>query len=393
MFGYLRTNRDLTLRDYDTYRAYYCGLCHALGRGYGILARAINSFEGTFLALLVDAQKGGSPSFITSPCVASPFSFRRAVDRTAALDFAAAATICGVSAKLQDDVADGEAGWPVRALVWSGRKWTRQAEDRLQALGFPMEDVQREWAAQRTLEGRPDDLDLMQAVEPSGRAYATIVAHTADLAGRPENKELLHELGYELGKVTCLLDSYRDYPLDVQFHRFNALRECMDFEAVRANAQGVPPEQMEQVQRRVQDSLQSIQDLFGAIGWRQHASIVENVLVTSLEETARRVLIEGNSEALDGSTKILGQRPGVLLRNPLSAVATLVPIVLLQGGDGCEPNCQPDCQPGCECTPLDCGDMGSDCCSSIEWGKCTEGCCSTNCDFDPSSSCCQNPPD
>ena len=42
MFGYVRPSDDrLTPADRETFRAAYCGLCHALGARYGLVGRYI----------------------------------------------------------------------------------------------------------------------------------------------------------------------------------------------------------------------------------------------------------------------------------------------------------------------------------------------------------------
>lgn len=42
MFGYVRPSDDrLTPADRETFRAAYCGLCHALGAQYGLVGRMI----------------------------------------------------------------------------------------------------------------------------------------------------------------------------------------------------------------------------------------------------------------------------------------------------------------------------------------------------------------
>ena len=56
MFGYIRPRRDtLLVRDYDRYRAAYCGLCRALGKRCGFAARFLVSYDMTFLYLLFRA--------------------------------------------------------------------------------------------------------------------------------------------------------------------------------------------------------------------------------------------------------------------------------------------------------------------------------------------------
>ena len=54
MYGYIRILKpELKFREYDDYRACYCGLCEALHRQYGSLARCTISYDMTFLVLLL----------------------------------------------------------------------------------------------------------------------------------------------------------------------------------------------------------------------------------------------------------------------------------------------------------------------------------------------------
>ena len=54
MFGYVRPVREeLKCKDFDLYRATYCGLCRELRRKYGLLAPMFLNFDFTFLALLL----------------------------------------------------------------------------------------------------------------------------------------------------------------------------------------------------------------------------------------------------------------------------------------------------------------------------------------------------
>ena len=54
MFGYITICRpELKVKEYDTYRTYYCGLCHSLKERYGQVPRLTLSFDMTFLAILL----------------------------------------------------------------------------------------------------------------------------------------------------------------------------------------------------------------------------------------------------------------------------------------------------------------------------------------------------
>lgn len=55
MFGYIRPCRpELKIKDEARFRAYYCGICKALGRRSGPLCRALLRYDLAFLALVRD---------------------------------------------------------------------------------------------------------------------------------------------------------------------------------------------------------------------------------------------------------------------------------------------------------------------------------------------------
>lgn len=54
MFGYVRPCRpELKCREFDLYRATYCGLCRCMRKRYGLVAPMFLSYDFTFLALLL----------------------------------------------------------------------------------------------------------------------------------------------------------------------------------------------------------------------------------------------------------------------------------------------------------------------------------------------------
>jgi hypothetical protein len=54
MFGYIRPLKgELKLREFEKFRACYCGLCSALGKEYGITSRLILNYDFFFLAALM----------------------------------------------------------------------------------------------------------------------------------------------------------------------------------------------------------------------------------------------------------------------------------------------------------------------------------------------------
>ena len=56
MYGYIVMNKpELKIREYERYRAYYCGLCKSLKTDAGMRGQISLSYDMTFLALLLSA--------------------------------------------------------------------------------------------------------------------------------------------------------------------------------------------------------------------------------------------------------------------------------------------------------------------------------------------------
>ncbi len=64
MFGYVRPLKgDLRVREYESFKAVFCGLCHSLSKNCGFAARFIVNYDLAFMAVLLSG--GEKPSFLT----------------------------------------------------------------------------------------------------------------------------------------------------------------------------------------------------------------------------------------------------------------------------------------------------------------------------------------
>ena len=54
MFGYVTVNRpEMKVKEFERYRAFYCGLCHELRAVYGPIGQATLTSDMTFLVILL----------------------------------------------------------------------------------------------------------------------------------------------------------------------------------------------------------------------------------------------------------------------------------------------------------------------------------------------------
>jgi Family of unknown function (DUF5685) len=103
-------------------------------------------------------------------------------------------------------------------------RWVRQGTEAGQSLGFDTNVLVAAMDRQADLEASAGPgSSVLLVTEPTETAVAAAFAHTAVLAGRPENEAPLREVGQLFGRLAHLLDAVEDYHDDVARGKWNPL--------------------------------------------------------------------------------------------------------------------------------------------------------------------------
>jgi len=215
VYGYIRPNKgELKIREYESFRTVYCGLCHCLRRRYGLAARFILSYDITFLSmLLIGSEKVCKEQ---RRCPASPFRRRTCLASTPALDAAADYSVILSYWKLRDTVHDEGfiRSLPARLglLLLSGayRRAARRA---------PEFDRQ----AKENLEGLSElERSRCPSLDRTADRFASMLQGAAG-QGDGERERILSQLFYHIGRTVYILDAVDDLAEDVRRKRYNPL--------------------------------------------------------------------------------------------------------------------------------------------------------------------------
>lgn len=270
MFGYVRPLRpELKCRDFDLYRATYCGLCRCLRRRYGLVAPMLLNFDFTFLALLLWEVE---PSFTPcrGRCHANPLVKKPMCPDGPALELAADATILLTWWKVKDSVAD-ESLWrgiPARLLEVilypAYRKAARQRPDFDRTTRTCLEEL-----AALEREGCP-------SIDRTADTFARILQAAAPEEG--EQGRVLRQLLYHLGRWIYLVDARDDLAEDRLAERYNPI-------ALRYGPEGDDPS----LKQTLDYSLELIGAAFqlGEFGCR--TPLLENIVYLGLPLVQRAV--------------------------------------------------------------------------------------------------------
>ncbi|WP_351232994.1 DUF5685 family protein [Streptomyces sp. NPDC002133] len=230
MFGIVRPCTHRLTDDLKTeWMAHLCGLCLALRADHGQLARVVTNYDGLIVSVLTEAQTVRTAELrrTAGPC---PLRAMRTapVARGEGARLAAAVSLVLASAKVRDHVADRDGVLARRPVAAAARmvalSWDRAGARTGRELGFDTDVLVDAVDRQTGIEalagpGTP----LLAVTEPTETATAAAFAHTAVLAGRPQNVAPLAEAGRLFGRLAHLLDAVEDREADAASGAWNPL--------------------------------------------------------------------------------------------------------------------------------------------------------------------------
>jgi len=209
--------RITNARHRQAYRLHMCGLCHALGDDFGLLARWLTSYEMILLNLLTNAQRPAAPASVPRRCPLNPTRMV-ATNTDSGSHLAAAAAVALAKVSVVDDVQDG-GGLGARALNRLMERANAAALRALQDLDFEAQAITQLSTQQPAAEADPQQ----DPTTPTAATCAALFAATAQLAAQPHNAEPLSRLGAHYGAYLYLMDAYRDFAQDMLRGDYNPL--------------------------------------------------------------------------------------------------------------------------------------------------------------------------
>ena len=197
----------------ERFRSVYCGLCHTLGKRYGLGARFILNYDFTFLAILL--SDGENAECGCARCIAHPMRKRCYQKRGAALDLAADESVILAYWQLRDGVAD-HGFW--KGLVYRFLSLLlRSAYQKAAALRPEFDACTREQL--KTLSKL--EQENCPSMDRAADAFAQLLGGAAAGLEDPVRRRVLGQMLYHLGRWIYLVDAADDLKRDAHSGNYN----------------------------------------------------------------------------------------------------------------------------------------------------------------------------
>lgn len=214
MFGYvLPVTAELKVREWNAYRAYYCGLCKQLAREYGFAARMLLNYDLVLAALLADGAAGITPRLCPERCIAGPIQKRPVCQHTDGLALAADALVLTAYYKLTDDCADERGGR--RLAARAGRALLERAHRKARAKRPELDSLLAQQTAAQAAAERAYTHNMDEAADATARMTQAIFS-----ACVPDSRAAAR-MGLFVGRILYFLDAAEDYEKDAERGAYN----------------------------------------------------------------------------------------------------------------------------------------------------------------------------
>ena len=217
MFGYVRAYKpELKVKEYELYRASYCGLCRSMGKCTGQCSRMTLSYDFAFLAIFRFALLGEELSFDKKRCLAHPFEKRVYVKDNPTLEYCAGAAALLNYHKVIDDLGDEK-----------GRKKL------LARLVLPTVSGARKKALKRglsSLDKRVSELltklseierSVPKSVDEPAAVFGELLGEIMSYGLDGSKQRIAYAVGLSVGKWIYVADALDDWEEDAKKGRYN----------------------------------------------------------------------------------------------------------------------------------------------------------------------------
>jgi hypothetical protein len=224
MFGYVTPYKmELKIKDYEMFKAYYCGLCISIKNNFSNLCRMTLNYDMTFLGILLDSLEYSKHEYVVTKCIAHPMKKKPKVIDNRALDYAAFCNVALVYYKLLDDYNDDNS-LNKKFISMYIKKFINKSKEDLSPILVNIEENIKKLSF---LEKSEEIISIDELSDP----FASLTAFIISYYYKDENfYDELYNLGYNLGRWIYIIDAFDDLKEDMEKHKFNAINKAFNIE-------------------------------------------------------------------------------------------------------------------------------------------------------------------
>lgn len=268
MFGYVQIDKmELKVREYMTYKGYYCGLCMALKKDYGQISRLTLNYDMTYLILILTSLYEPDNQCSQKRCIAHPHNKQLMIENEMS-HYGAALNVMLAYNNLRDDWTDERSVKSLLAMAPLKRAYTKACKRYPGKNKMILESLE---ALEKLEADQCKDVEQVAAV--FGQLMGELLVYKED-----HWADYLRLIGLYMGKYIYILDAYDDIEKDMKSGSYNPFI-LSDMEDIKSYAEHLLELNLSFLDHEI-DKLPLLRD----------KSILDNIIYSGMKNKMKHIL-------------------------------------------------------------------------------------------------------
>lgn len=288
MFGYIMPEKpELKMKEFDVYRAYYCGVCKSIGKRHGQIKRLTLTYDAAFLALLLCSALKVETMLDRERCIVHPMK-KTFVTRNEIIDYSSDINVILAYNNMKDKWQDDKSKAALIALGALKRAYKKLM------VHYPGKCA--------IISQRLEDLALLEknkcsSMDQASEPFAKLMEEVMDYEKLDGNtRQALRWMGYNLGKWIYLIDAYDDLEKDIKSSSYNPLLFHFNYKGKDDGLCDFKDSIRSQVEFTLLYCLGEASKAFELIDTKENKGILENILYIGMLSKTDKILCRRSCE-------------------------------------------------------------------------------------------------
>ncbi len=294
MFGYiLPYKQELKIKEYDIFRAYYCGMCKSIAKRLGQTPRLFLNYDSTFFAILLSSISDEKPLFKTERCVAHAINKRLVVRESDIVDYAADINVILTYFSLKDKWNDEKSILAKTGMLSISPQMHKLEKKYPEKCGILI----RRLADLSLLESQKcDSLDM--AADCFSKLMEEILCYEPICTDKNVEK-VLRWIGYNIGKWVYIIDAFDDIEQDIKTKSYNPI--VLQYGYDGGDISAFRDKVKDKIEFNLTYALSEISKAYELLETNSNSGIVENIVFMGMLKKTEQILGTGSCIAIEKS--------------------------------------------------------------------------------------------
>ncbi|PYG86967.1 hypothetical protein LY28_02589 [Ruminiclostridium sufflavum DSM 19573] len=282
MFGYIIPEKpELKMKEFDMYRAYYCGVCKSIGKRHGQIKRMTLTYDAAFLALLLCSVLKVETKMRKERCMIHPTK-KSFIIFNEIIDYSSDINIILAYNNIVDKWKDDKSKTALAGLVGLKRAYKRLTVKYSEKCAI--------------ISKRLEELSLLEkdncdSIDAAAEPFARLMEEVLDYKKLDDNtRRVLRWMGYNLGKWIYLIDAFDDLEDDIKNSSYNPFVTHFKYDG--SDVSEFRSKIKEQAEFTLLYCLGETSKAFELLETKENKGILENILYIGMLSKTDKILCQ-----------------------------------------------------------------------------------------------------